>query len=405
MKGVSLSTIIAASIIFLFFLIFVRLCFIHRDRLKFFSVGYDSGFKQKEIRALWKLSKICELENPVSLFYSVPTLNKCISTYLTRSRATGIEKSYKVQSLLEKLYQFRTRIALKYDDKRNLENTIYIDEGQKFSLILPGKGVFHARLLKNGRDLIVSQPRRFDKKEHVNIIPATTEWVGKTVSVYFWRKGDAMYCFDGLVFDSYMYLGNLTLKIKHSSNLIRTQKRQSIRMECKIYAQMYMIRSDAVDFSYINPDPGYKCLLEDISEDGALIRIGGKGVNNVRIKIQFVLENTMIVMFGVVKAVEYNKSINQSRLHFECRHIDSHMRNTILTYVYDVLPDREKERQLAMIDAQEQDIDFEEMASKKEEEEEAPIRKKEFVIPMDISSVTKSDIREIEQEKVDDPYR
>lgn len=405
MENVSLSTIIAAVIILLFFLVFSRICIVHKDWLKFFSIGFDSGFKRKEIRALWKLAKICELENPLALFYSVPMLNTCISTYITRAKATGLDKTYKVQSFLEKLYNFRTRTALKSDDKRNLSNSIYIDEGQKLSLILPGKGIFHARLLKNGRELVVSQPRRFDKKERINIIPATAEWVGKTVPIYFWRKGDAMYSFDGLVFDSYMYLGNLTIKIKHSSNLIRTQKRQSIRMECNIYAQMYLIRSDAIDFSYINPEPGYKCLLEDISEDGALIRIGGKGVNNVRIKIQFVLENTMIVMFGVVKAVEYNKNINQSRLHFECRHIDSHMRNTILSYVYDVLPDREKERQLAMIDAEEQDIDFDEMASSKEEEPVVPIRKKEFEIPMDISSITKSDIREIEQEKVNDPYR
>lgn len=404
MENVSLSTIIAAVIVFAFILVFIRLLFVHRTHLKFFSIGFDSGFKRKEIHALWKLAKECELEDPLTLYFSVPTLNKCISSYITHAKARGIDRTTKVQSLLQKLYDFRTRVALKMDEKRNLSNTIYMDVGQKITMILPGKGIFHSKVLKNGKELVVSQPHRYDKKDHIRIIPATSEWVGKDVSVYFWRKGDAMYSFYGYVFDSYMYLGNLALKIKHSSDLVRTQKRQSIRMECNVYAQMYMIRSDVIDYTQVNEEEGFRCLLEDISEDGALIRIGGKGVNNVRIKLQFVLENTFIMMYGVVKAVEYNKNINQSRLHFECRHIDPHMRNAILTYVYDVLPVREKEKQMALIEAQEQDIDFDEMASSLKNEEEVPVIRKDFEIPIDVSSVTKKDILEIEQEKVDDPY-
>lgn len=88
---------------------------------------------------------------------------------------------------------------------------------------------------------------------------------------------------------------------------------------------------------------GLKCLIEDLSEDGALIRIGGKGKKNIKIKIQFTLGENYIVMFGVVRAVEYNAKSNQSRLHFECVTLPQKMKNDILTYVYNVIPQEEKD--------------------------------------------------------------
>ena len=48
-------------------------------------------------------------------------------------------------------------------------------------------------------------------------------------------------------------------------------------------------------------------------------------------------------MFGVVRTVEYNESTNQSLLHFECIHLDQTMKNEVLGYVYNMLPEREKE--------------------------------------------------------------
>ena len=48
-------------------------------------------------------------------------------------------------------------------------------------------------------------------------------------------------------------------------------------------------------------------------------------------------------MYGIIKAVEYNATINQSRIHFECTHVDPTMKNYILSFVYKVLPEKQKE--------------------------------------------------------------
>ena len=48
-------------------------------------------------------------------------------------------------------------------------------------------------------------------------------------------------------------------------------------------------------------------------------------------------------MHGVIRAVEWNSQLGQSRIHFECTHIDKGMRNTVLAFVYNVIPQEQKE--------------------------------------------------------------
>ena len=123
-----------------------------------------------------------------------------------------------------------------------------------------------------------------------------------------------------------------------------------------------MIKSEVVDYNAVDTEEGYRCLLEDISEDGAMIRIGGIGKQNARIKLQFELQDTFIMMYGIIRAVEYNKVIDQSRLHFECTHIDPTMKNAILSYVYNVIPENEKDINAAL-SASEEDSYKEELPS------------------------------------------
>ena len=106
---------------------------------------------------------------------------------------------------------------------------------------------------------------------------------------------------------------------------------------------LYIIKKDKVDINAIETQNGFRCLIEDISESGALIRIGGKGVQNVKIKLQYNIQNKLILMVGVVRTVEFNEEQNQSLLHFECTHIENAMRNEVLKFVYNMMPQNEKE--------------------------------------------------------------
>ena len=316
----------------------VKLYLLFREKINFFLRGLDESFHFSELNTLWNVSQISNLEEPISLFYSMPSLAKCISHIKTQAEAAGALNSAKFQKLLTKLYEFRNKIEKNEDKKRGLESTQSLSNHQKLRIIIPGKGVFSSEIVNNGRELTIKLPTQ---KNQITV--DGKNWVGQTVNVYLWRTGDARYVFDTTVTHEGLFLGKPSLFLKHTTNLIRTQKRNAIRSKCHISAELYILKEKVIDYNIIETKPGYKCLLEDISENGALIRIGGKGLPNIQIRLQFQVNNRLVVMFGIVRTVEYNEELNQSRLHFECIHIEPAMKNQILSYVYNIMSDSEKE--------------------------------------------------------------
>jgi len=319
-------------------LVLAGLYSLFKQRIEFYITGLDAKFSFSDLNLLWSVAEMCELDYPKALFWSMPSLTKCMAHITSQAAANGTETDPKTQTLITKLFNYRTKLQNETDNKKGLDSTMYLDRGQKLRIILPGKGVFSSKILNNGKELIISVPRQKDMIP----IPAE-EWDGKFINVYLWRKGDARYVFDTSVTGHGLFVGESSISLRHSSNLIRTQKRKAVRAKCEIKANLYIIKNEEIDYNAVETQDGYKCLIEDISEAGAMIRIGGKGVANVQIKLQFNIQSILIVMFGVVRTVEYNEATNQSLLHFECIHLEPAMRNEILSYVYDMLPERERE--------------------------------------------------------------
>ena len=310
----------------------------NKEKIRFYIEGIDQGFHSFEISTLWQVSQVCDLEEPVSLFYSMPSLTKCITQIKNHADTTGSANTEKMKNLLSKLYDFRTKIEKDADKKRGLESTRSLSNGQKLRIILPGKGVFSSEIVNNGRDITILVPTQ---KGQITV--EGKSWINQTVNVYLWRNGDARYVFDTQVIGEGLFLGRPCLHLHHTVNLLRTQKRNAVRAKCHINAELYILKEGELDYNKVETKHGYKCVIEDISESGALIRIGGKGVPNVQLRLQYQLQNRLIIMFGIIRTVEYNEEIEQSRLHFECIHLDKDMKNQILSYVYNILPQNEKE--------------------------------------------------------------
>ncbi len=316
----------------------VKIYLLFKEKINFFLRGLDEGFRFKELSTLWNVSEICNIETPASLFYSMPSLSKCISHIKTQAESSGALNALKFQTILTKLYEYRNKIEKNEDKKHGLDSTKSLSNHQKLRIILPGKGVFSSEIVNNGREMAIRIPTQ---KGQITV--DGKNWVGQTINVYLWRTGDARYVFDTTVLHEGIFLGKASLFLKHTQNLVRTQKRNAVRAKCNIQAELYIIREKAIDYNIIETKPGYKCLLEDISENGALIRIGGKGLPNIQIRLQFQVNNRLVVMFGIVRTVEFNAELNQSRLHFECVHIDPAMKNQILSFVYNIMSESEKE--------------------------------------------------------------
>jgi c-di-GMP-binding flagellar brake protein YcgR len=244
-------------------------------------------------------------------------------------RAEGSEESPQNQEFLSKLFDFRRRVEFDQPKYRlGLSSTRGIAPGQTFKIVLEGGGVYIAKLIENNkRHLAITYPRG-------NSLPPGFSWRDQPIKLYFWRQEDAGYFFESKVIGDYLDRQVPILHIAHSDELIRTQKRRSVRRDAGVGARLFPLRSIDQANERVNVAGGYRCKLMDISEDGAAVAIGGRAKAGLPVKIQTELNNEKVVMSGTIKSVNYKQKNNASVLHIEAEAPSVPMRVKILTYVY-----------------------------------------------------------------------
>ncbi|MDR3130609.1 MAG: PilZ domain-containing protein [Treponema sp.] len=302
--------------------------------LQFYAKGKDLGFSFKEIELLRRLAAKSDIEDPSALFWSQNQLDLCIRSLVRSARLSGTVQDAEIQEFLSKLYDYRKKLEFERPNtKSGLVSTRQIGESQNLRILLAGTGVFQSRLIKN-----MSQYITIAKPSGPNI-PRNFSWTGQRVAVYFWRDGDAGYVFDADVLDEVYSKGSPALQISHSETLFRTQKRKSVRLRTHKPAFLYFRNPE--DSSAIEAVPGLKCILNDISDTGCAVTIGGKGSVGLRLKIQFVLNTSPMILCGVVRSVDYNEDTNRSVLHIEADSLSVEARNEILGEIFGTQDDEE----------------------------------------------------------------
>jgi c-di-GMP-binding flagellar brake protein YcgR len=305
--------------------------------LQFYAKGKDAGFSFKEIELLRRLAVKSNLEDPASLFWSQNQLDVCIRSLVRSLHMTGEDSEAGSQDFLSKLYDYRKKIEMdKPRIKNGISNSRQISDGQNLRILVSGSGVFKSQTVKNTNQyLAISRPTS-------NKLPGTFSWQGLKISVYFWREDDAGAVFDSEVLDEVFSKGIASLKISHSDSLFRTQKRKSVRVKLHKSAFLYLITNEE-EAAKIEVNPGLKCFLEDLSDTGCAVTIGGRAAANLRIKVQFALNNIPIIMIGTVRSVEYKEELNRSLLHIEADPLPIEIRNQILGEVFGMLPEEEED--------------------------------------------------------------
>ncbi|OHE61502.1 MAG: pilus assembly protein PilZ [Treponema sp. GWB1_62_6] len=318
--------------------------------LGFFARGKDAGFSMREIDLLRRVAIRAELEDPSALFWSVKQLDLCIKALLRKARLTGEERSKETQDFLSKLYDYRKKIEFDQPRyKKGITSSRSIAETQRLRVLVDGAGVFAATVVRNSdRFLTISIP--VGPK-----LPASFTWKERRLSVYFWRRDDAGYVFDTLVLDDVEMRSTPVLQLAHSDSLFRTQKRKSVRTKTRISAYLYIPRGEEAP-EKIEVEPGLRCIIEDLSEDGCSLTVGGRAVVGLRVKVQFELEGETVAMPGVVRSSDYSENDNLSLLHIESDVLSLATRNRILAAVFQVQPDAEFGAAYAMLDGIEKEI-------------------------------------------------
>ncbi len=158
----------------------------------------------------------------------------------------------------------------------------------------------------------------------------------KKLRVYFQKNNDASYFFESSVKDDYFDRTFKLLHISHSSSILRSQRRTSIRTKANFPVTIFPLKDMNQVDNLIQTDGGFRGEMQDLSEDGASLVIGGKGKDGLLVKLQFQLGRNVIVVCGVVKYFDYTSEDDRSVLHLQFMKPDDESRNKILSFVYNV---------------------------------------------------------------------
>ena len=306
------------------------------DLIRFFTEGKDRGFLFSNLLLLWRTASYVGLEDKSRLFWSVAALDECIR-FIARQVENKLDTdvSQKMQLLLNKLYDYRTKIELEeVQKKRRLESTHEIYIGQICIIFVPRETTVYGKLTANTKDRLVFAlyDASADRAEKVN-------WQNKAIKVYFWKQNDAGYVFTSEAVKAKRIDDRIEIYVRHSKKMVRTQKRKSVRASCDIEGLMFPLRTGDPYNSDYETQGGVKSNVKDISEDGAMFFVRGKAAKGIRMKLQFTLKNTEIVMCGKIVRFIYDQPSNKSRVHFQCEFLDQKMKNVILSYIYNIAVD------------------------------------------------------------------
>jgi len=301
--------------------------------VQFYAKGKETGFSFKEIEMLRQLAIQCAIEPPIAIFESQDQLYKGIHSLVRNIKLSGESASAATRDFLSKLYDYRQKMEINKKHAHQLiAHSRQISEGQTLRVLVVGTGVFNSSVVKNtGQYMTISRPVN-DKG------PVTLAWTGLKIAVYFWREDDAGYVFDSEVLDEVYSLGISSLKIAHGDSLFRTQKRKSIRIKMNKAAFLYLVPSNEPAHK-LETVPGVKCLLEDLSDTGYAVVIGGKTMEGFRVKAQFALNNVPVCITGTVRSTSYREDTKRTVLRIEAEPLPTNIRNQILSEVFGMMSD------------------------------------------------------------------
>ncbi|MCL2791561.1 MAG: PilZ domain-containing protein [Spirochaetaceae bacterium] len=298
--------------------------------IQFYARGRESGFSLNEINLLRRVAIESSIKEPVSLFWSVKQLDRALKSMILKYRSGATHNIN--QATISKFFDFRKKIEFEQPKyKIGITTSRKLTVRQVIKITLPGVGTYTSSVVENLRKYFAIAYPSGPK------LPLGVSWAGQKINIYFWRPDDAGYVFETRILNDFIDSKVPILHVAHSDNLVRSQKRGSVRVDVNKNAFLYSISDVANEI--VEKSSGIKCMLLDISEDGAAILIGGKARAGIMVKVQTKLSGEDVVMCGVVRGINFNQNKNQSVLHLKANPPSFVMKNRILGFVYGLFLD------------------------------------------------------------------
>lgn len=308
------------------------------DFLRFYIKGSQRGFSFYELRFLWQFNSYTN--EKAHFFSSASSLDFCIKLIQEQlDKNSMLVNVDKAQNLLTKLYNYRTKFALELmQNQYQITTTRDIEKRQVCMLLAPKVGSLYIRC-----EEILDDCVKFVMFDSSSRKASKHTWHGDSVQIYFWRSHDAGYFYVSKVLKGKATKNSFELYVAHSNELRRTQQRKSIRAACKFEGVLFPLHSQTQFNDIYEKTGGIKCIVRNISEDGAMIYVKGRAEKGVNIKLQFKIHDKTVVMCGYIVRFIYDEKANTSKVHFNCTKITEQNRNNILSFVYDIAGSRDSD--------------------------------------------------------------
>ncbi len=246
-KPLTLENMLLALVIFSFIGVvvfgayFLRNWFLQvKQKQHFINIAKSLGLTEEEAEILWEYSKKLD-RDPYLTLEVKPTFEKVIDEYI-KSNPNFSEDMIRH---MRKVLGFDTVPPF-----MPLSSTKDIDLYQGGNLTTD-KGVYPVALVD--KDELYMYWAILDAKPPIQ--------KGQTVKISFLRRDDAIYSFEGTVEDVFEEKGRLILKIPHTLNLARLQRRKEIRLRVKVPIKVFVKTKDGETLTY-------ETETEDISSTG-----------------------------------------------------------------------------------------------------------------------------------------
>lgn len=304
------------------------------DFIRFILAGRKKDFSFSELLLLWKINSIINFNTKAHFFSSIKSLDFCIMAVQAEVENTKtLQKEQDGTQLLSKLYNYRTQFELELIQEQYHIETTYDIEPKQVCLLLSQKvGSVYARV-----EEVTKSHVRFVMFDSSAAKAVKHKWKDDYVQVYFWRRGDAGYFYASKILSGKPRKDGYEMYIAHSDELRRTQKRKSIRASCRFEGVMFPLHSKLEFNENYERRGGINCKIKNISEDGAMFHVRGKAQRGVHIKLQLKINNKNVVMCGTIIRFIYDEASNTSKVHFNAVMVSELHRNTILSFVYNII--------------------------------------------------------------------
>ncbi|RUM48574.1 MAG: PilZ domain-containing protein [Hydrogenothermus sp.] len=213
---------------------------IKRQKAHFIKTVVDLGLKEKEGEILWEYSKKLDRDPYLSLEVKA-TFEKVIDEYIKENPNFDENMIRDMRRALgfDSIPPFMPLVSTK--DIEIFQNGTLLFEGKSYPVALTDKDELYMYW-----SILEGNP---------------TVKEGQTVKITFLRQEDAVYVFEGEIIETFIDMGRKVIKIPHTFNLVRNQRRKDIRIKAELPVNIKLIDENGNIVSF-------EALTENISTSG-----------------------------------------------------------------------------------------------------------------------------------------